>query len=295
MSSVPTYSLYGENDRESAEFWVHAESIPSRSSRYDWEIRPHRHEHLFQILHMRRGRCTLSLGQRTVTLEGPAVVVTPPRHDHGFRFSPDIDGSVLTFVAARFPACRPPMDAEPAAMADWLSQPRVVPLEAEQPDRDFLVLTLAQIEREILTGTASAIALVESLLASALGLMLRISGEAPEGGLDRDRARLALLERMIAEDFRAHLPVTDYARRLGVSATHLNRITTIQTGKPVSRLIAERIVTEAKRELAMTMRPIGEIADSLGFDDQAYFSRFFSSKAGLSPRAYRDRAARPAG
>ena len=286
MSLVPTYDLYGETGASAAEFWVHSESISSRSSRYGWEIKPHRHEAFFQILHIREGSSELLAAPDRLALSGAAVMFAPPGHEHGFHFSPDIDGSVLTLLAPQFSACREP----PADIAAWLSRPRAVSLEQEHPDRDYLVLTLTQIEREIVTGAASAITLIESLLPTALTLSLRISGDSPEGGGDRDRTRLLALERMITQQFKEHQPVAHYARALGVSVTHLNRITTMLTGKPVSRLIAERIIIEAKRELTMTRLSIGDIADSLGFEDQAYFSRFFSRNTGLSPRHYRERS-----
>jgi len=57
----------------------------------------------------------------------------------------------------------------------------------------------------------------------------------------------------------------------------------------VSRLIAERIVLEAKRDLVFSALSIQQIALRLGFEDQAYFSRFFTQNAGLPPRQYRER------
>jgi len=39
-----------------------------------------------------------------------------------------------------------------------------------------------------------------------------------------------------------------------------------------------------------TSKPVSEIAYALGFDDPAYFTRFFSQRTGLSPRAFRSSA-----
>ena len=40
--------------------------------------------------------------------------------------------------------------------------------------------------------------------------------------------------------------------------------------------------------------PVSQLAFELGFDDPAYFCRFFKRQTGLSPRAYRERAQGPA-
>lgn len=50
-----------------------------------------------------------------------------------------------------------------------------------------------------------------------------------------------------------------------------------------------RVLFEAKRQLRYTSKAVSEIAYALGFDDPAYFTRFFSRRAGMSPRAYRAR------
>jgi AraC family transcriptional activator of pobA len=59
----------------------------------------------------------------------------------------------------------------------------------------------------------------------------------------------------------------------------------------VSRLIDARVMREARRNLAYTNLSVSTIAYTLGFTDPAYFSRVFTRALGLSPRAFRARAA----
>src|SRR6478735_23861 len=53
---LPAYALYGEAGRAPAVDPLHCESIAARSRLHDWEIRPHRHESLCQVLIVERGR-----------------------------------------------------------------------------------------------------------------------------------------------------------------------------------------------------------------------------------------------
>ncbi|MGV8938067.1 MAG: helix-turn-helix domain-containing protein [Allorhizobium sp.] len=281
---VPTYSLYGEETAETGEFWAHAESISSRSRLYDWEIKPHRHISLFQILHIRKGSGEVLLGERTQTLLPGSAILVPERHDHGFRFSDDIDGAVITLMSKRFPGRL----AAHAGLSDWLSQPRHIAIPSDHQDSAYLIETLNRAEAEIMRGQKGPAVLIEAALTTALLLMFRMSGQpAQSDASSRDQVRLAQLSDLISSEFRAHRTVAFYAKRLAMSVTHMNRIAHALTGKPVSRLIAERIVTEAKRELVFTAISIQQVAAGLGFDDQAYFSRFFVRETGMTPRDFR--------
>ena len=52
-------------------------------------------------------------------------------------------------------------------------------------------------------------------------------------------------------------------------------------------LVQRRKFLLAQRELVFTAKPIKEIAYDLGFDDPAYFSRFFSQRKESSPQSFR--------
>jgi len=55
-------------------------------------------------------------------------------------------------------------------------------------------------------------------------------------------------------------------------------------------VINDRVLHEAQRDLIYTVSSIKQIAASLGFEDEAYFGRFFRKHTGLSPQAYRMQA-----
>lgn len=59
------------------------------------------------------------------------------------------------------------------------------------------------------------------------------------------------------------------------------------SGRTVNGHIADLLFTEARRLLDCTDYPIKQIADLLGFADQASFGKFFKEQTGISPKAYR--------
>ena len=58
-------------------------------------------------------------------------------------------------------------------------------------------------------------------------------------------------------------------------------------GTTMAKLIASIRQEQAQMELASTNRKIGEIAQSVGFNDPTVFSRAFKNWTGQSPQEYR--------
>lgn len=99
LPSIPVFKLYGESLDWPTPDLLHCETISKRSREHHWEIKPHRHADLCQLLFVHRGQAELEIeGQRTLLGES-ALQILPALSVHGFRFSEDIDGYVVTLAA----------------------------------------------------------------------------------------------------------------------------------------------------------------------------------------------------
>ena len=94
-AAIPTFALYGEA-AVGAEELLHIEEVRARSSLYQWEISPHTHRGLYQLLWVQQGAVEVVLDANRQSLTGPVAIVVPPGVVHGFKFAPDTDGLVLT-------------------------------------------------------------------------------------------------------------------------------------------------------------------------------------------------------
>ena len=99
-------------------------------------------------------------------------------------------------------------------------------------------------------------------------------------------------QRLVDRDHARRHRVADYASELGVSPGHLNALCRAALRCSASLVVRQRLTLEAKRLLAHSDLTAAQIAFSLGFDDPAYFARFFRREAGLPPTAFRARATR---
>ena len=79
-----------------------------------------------------------------------------------------------------------------------------------------------------------------------------------------------------------------YADKLNISTKRLNQILQSLTHKSASYFIQEHLIMEAKRDLIKGELSVNEIAYNLGFEDRAYFSRFFKRWTGIPPSEFKE-------
>ena len=82
--AVPHYFLYGEHASRAAPGFVHIETLSSRSALHGWEIAPHLHDGLQQVLWVREGGGEARLDRDRVAFVAPALIVVPAAAVHGF-------------------------------------------------------------------------------------------------------------------------------------------------------------------------------------------------------------------
>lgn len=282
---IPTYELYGEDDPSGSRFWVHCETIPARSALHHWEIGLHRHERYFQILLVTGGSGDAIFDGEIARFEPVSLVTVPPAIGHGFRFSPEIDGYVFTFLASRLPV-RP---GEPSALGRFLETPRVTRLPPESPEGALILDHLLRVAVEWQGRLAGRTVLMETGLAAALALTARIVAldQTETEGVDENDRRIEAFSALLHREVRNHRPASFYASALGITPTHLNRVLKTKTGLGTQDLVAQRMIEEAQRELLFTPGSVKQIAFRLGFSDPAYFSRFFTRQTGMTPGAWR--------
>ena len=94
--------------------------------------------------------------------------------------------------------------------------------------------------------------------------------------------------KLVLEHYQEWHHVSRYAEAMHLTVPHLCS-TIHQVGQyTAGEIISNAILTDAKAQLKITTLPIKEIAASLGFDNVAFFNRFFKMHIGVTPKAYRN-------
>lgn len=279
-TQIPTFKLYGDQFDWPTPDLLHWESIASRSRLHQWSIQAHRHYNLFQLLYIHSGNATVNLDGNVYHVDSSSLVVIPPLSVHSFDFSPDVDGHVLTLASPLI-----------AALASSLGSHRELMHSSqviEDPNHELLPL-LTSIAQEYRGHEAYRDWALENLVSQIIIWVARhrVNAISVVQRRNKSRAHFSRFQQLIELHYAEHLPLTVYAEELGISLAHLNSICRQYGNRSALQILHERLLLEAKRNLIYTTLSISEIADSLGFSEPAYFTRFFKRLTGCSPQQFR--------
>lgn len=288
VSRAPLYELYGEIGRDSALDGLHIESIADRSRLHNWEISSHRHGTLLQLLLMHSGQAEVAIDDRQLTLAAPALVWIPALTVHGFRFSPETAGHVVTLDLVWL---RKLLGGIKGPWAE-LNHARALALARGHPPFTRLFPALQALAEEY-AGTARWRAQsIEGLLLSVAAQVARLPRLEPLQGESTTETRaaqhLSRFRSQIEQQFRSQPSLAVLMAPIGITPTQMNRICRHELNCSALELLHQRLLLEAKRELGYTTLQIQQISDALGFADPTYFTRFFRRMTGRSPRQWRD-------
>jgi AraC family transcriptional activator of pobA len=290
VPAIPSFFLYGEAPREIGHHFLHLEPLADRSQPNDWNIRPHAHENLSHVFFVSDGAGEMRTDRGHFAFDAPAALIVPARTIHGFTWSPDTAGRVVTVSDAYLGE----LLGRERQFGDLFTTPGSLSLGAFPDDTETIGDCLHVLGRELAWNAPAHGIAVEARLLILLVTILRVARREDMRGLHpggRDGELVARFREAVEDSFRTACTIDGYAERLAVSTARL-RIACLNAARSSPhRILSQRVVLEAKRLLLYSNMTVSEAAYFLGFDDPAYFSRVFRQHTGLSPRAFRARNA----
>lgn len=286
-TAIPAYFLYGEALQAPDERLVHIETIAVRSKLHDWTIRAHRHRDLHQVLLIRRGVAAVELDGESHSVKAPSALIVPPGVVHAFAFEPQTQGFVISFARG---LVRELAAASPALM-ETLDSPFARALDRRALDATDSWRLAEMLLREFGRSAPGRHLALRGMLAALLANLVRLAGPvaSSEGAPLPARELVARFRESVERRFRTHAAVSAYAAELGASEPTLRRACIAVLGEAPLEMLQLRLLVEAERQLRYTSMPVAQVAFHLGFEDPAYFTRFFTRRMGMTPSAFRVR------
>jgi AraC-like DNA-binding protein len=153
---------------------------------------------------------------------------------------------------------------------------------------------VAALQEEIKVERLLATELARSYMSIFLSHCLRnfdAAHAAAAGGLPYTQHDIEVFQKfnlLLEKHYLDKQNVSFYASEMAMTPKSLNTCVKKVTGKTCIELVQERTLTEAKRLLLYTDESSKEIAYTLNFKDNSYFTRFFTKMEGQTPLAFKN-------
>jgi len=278
---------------------IHVDSLRSLSDFFGRDMPAHKHDLFYQIHWLEKGHVDVTLNGNHYQGSAPLFFFTPPANPHAFTLDPTADGLVLTVRQEL--VHRLLEGSEYTALKQHFSSPHFVSLShtnikqvREKQNFPVIINMLAEEFFEQETGRKYNL---QALLNLVLMSILRLSKTPHRSeNVTQEAANIySAFSELIEQHHAKQWSIQDYCEALNITQSRLYDICQRITAMPPKQLIHDRQIKEARWQLIYTATAINTIASDLGFNDPAYFCRFFTKHTGLSPRAFRNRALEPSG
>lgn len=262
------------------------------------------HSHDFPgLAYFPTGGGRLRTGRRAWPIEAGDLFVIAPGDTMGQIHAADLADSNGWGVFFTADALGPDV---PGAHLAWRTHPLLFPfvrggaigalrLRVPEPDRPEWTARIHALHDELARRRDGH---REAALAHLVLLLVGVSRLAVDvvGDLRENREPLlAEVFDVIEQRYPQQLSLRDVAAAVNISPGHLTSTVRRQTGRTVQQWITERRMVQARRLLAVTDLPIGEVGRRVGFPDAGYFARTFGKVHGMSPARWQQAGATRAG
>ncbi|MEL6915010.1 MAG: AraC family transcriptional regulator [Pseudomonadota bacterium] len=258
--------------------------LPQIAARAAWRAETLHASDAHTLLWFTKGQGRIVVEGKRSTFAINTVVFLPAGTPHAFDARPGHFGQVLT--AAPHPTLEMPEAPILYRVRDVIQHGEFVSLfEALQRE---LTRNGAPVQDTPVTPIPELRMRAARLHVGLIGVWLsRQTNQLRTAQANASEALARRFTQLVERDYAKGRSVDALARELGVTPTHLTRACKSALGLSAHTLLNERVMHEARAMLTQTSRPVGQIAQGLGFSSAAYFTRAFQKQTGRTPSAFR--------
>lgn len=284
---LPIYQIQDFKASTLQENYFYVSSFAAHLQEHLFIQKPHKHSFYILIL-VTKGSGTHTIDFKTYDVKPDTAFFILPGQVHSWNLSDDADGYIVFFTAEFY---KKEFPEKKLYEFPFFNATQTKPLlSLNQQDSLALQQMLQALQHEYQVRNRMKNEMLCCQLHILLIMLARIY--FTESGTETEKqntelTQLQQLESLIELHYREHLPVTYYAGRLNVTAKHLNDICKRSLDKTTTELLRLRLLLEAQRLLLHSDLTVSQIADTLGYLDNAYFFRFFKKNTGTTPEQFR--------
>lgn len=289
--AIPNLNLVQTYDKFYKDSYIQYESLDNLATFFGRIMHLHRHDQYYQLHFIHKGTVHVQLGDKEYIETAPLVFFTPPPIPHSFITEQNATGQVLTIHQSLVEQLFKNINHHEADLQNmavcltFQSIPKHLQIYQELLEKSFEGLHLENISQSDFGHNQAIINWSQSILLNLFRLMDNITDAIPVSNSHSAIFRQYLT--LIEAHYHENQPISYYANILNTTEGQLNKICRQIANISSKRIIHERVMLEAKYLLTHTNLSIQQIAFQLGFQDPAYFTRFFTKYTDITPKNYR--------
>lgn len=281
-NEIPNFFVYGEPSRALDVGFLHVETVMDRKTLHFGHVSPHKHPLMGQITYWFKGGGRYVIEDRTWNFSAPTISFVPSNIIHGFEVDDQSDAIVVSVSDDMLKVLAPQVDVS-------LDVPTFLTGRPEDPSWLKVDAVLEMVSAEYRDRGSQSEKVMLGLIGVVLSLMGRLGGSAALPTASPTVVLALSLRSAIDRHYRNDWPVGRYVELLATTPHLVDKAAREVFGLTVKELLLDRRLLEAKRLLMFTIRSVEDIGREVGFEDPAYFSRFFRKRMGEAPAAWRRR------
>lgn len=200
---------------------------------------------------------------------------------HKVDFAEDVHGGVLVFPEVLFGSSE--SDMKLLASLSFFDNGAYPILNLSKTDFKIIMTLVDQIKSSL-----DALEMCRHLLFALLLKVRSIYNEA--GGtaaVKKIPKEIILFKELLKKHSNEWNTVDDFTKEIGITNLRLNNFCKSHYGKTALQVLHDKKILEAKRKLVYTDKQVKGIAYECGFEDVAYFNRFFKKHTDCTPLSFR--------
>ncbi len=240
---------------------------------------PHKHNNYFEIIFLLKGSGTHTIDYHKYKVQPPIIFFVRKEQVHHWNLQSTPEGYVLILKKGFIDKS---LDSELKALLTKLSD--LSSLHLKDTNTINQLFQLLAKENDALSENTFPI--VEGLLKALVAKILEVAKPL----INDVKAKTDLFQsfrELLSQNKEIKNKVAHYAGLLNTTPQNLNTACRKATNQSAAEVLAEHIISEAKRLLIYTNNTVSEISFGLDFNDPSHFVKYFKRYTMQTPKAFR--------
>lgn len=238
---------------------------------------PHKHNNYFEIIYLTKGSGLHTIDTKTYQIQPPIVFTVRQEQVHFWDIQSEPEGFVLIIKKSFIEDC---LDKDIMQLLSKLSAQNCLFPKNSTVNTLFTLLLNESQEKSTLNKS-----IIDGLLKALFAKLLESDTITPSKNGNNTIFNTYI--HLLNQENKPSNKVSYYANLLNTTPQNLNAICRKETAQSASTILSEYIIKEAKRLLLYTDFTVSEISDTLGFNDNSHFTKYFKRYVNKTPITFR--------